>query len=386
MLDLDLYEDAMLRDSREVFARIRAAGPVVWLPRHGMYAIGRFDDVRAALRDDAVFASGSGVAANPLANRLSRDTTLASDGATHITRRNVLKRSLAAGALAGIEEQLDEHAGAVVERLACGGEFDAARDFASHLPVTVVAQLVGVRADTQQLLRWGAAAFEALGPFNRRGRRATAAALGMWLFARRLRAADVVPGSWAASVFEARDRGELTTREAKALIIDFVGPSLDTTILASTHLLWLLGSNQEAWAQIRDEPELIAAAIVENVRIASPVRGFTRRLTREHEVGGVALPAGARVALLFGAANLDESRFPEPERFDMRRESSVQLGWGNGAHTCVGLHLSKLEMQALLRAMLPRVRAVRVGRPRRLLNNTLQGIEHLPAWLAPAAA
>jgi cytochrome P450 len=208
----------------------------------------------------------------------------------------------------------------------------------------------------------------------------------MWLYTKRLSAADVAPGSWAASVFDARDRGELTTREARALIIDFVGPALDTTILASTHLVWLLASDPDSWAAIRDDPSLIAPAVVENVRIASPIRGFTRVLADDHEVDGVPLRAGARVALLFGAANLDETRFPAPERFDVRRENNVQLGWGNGAHTCVGLHLSKLEMQALLAAMVPRVRAIRAGRPRRLLNNTLQGISHLPAWFAPAAA
>jgi cytochrome P450 len=162
-------------------------------------------------------------------------------------------------------------------------------------------------------------------------------------------------------------------------VVDFVAPALDTTILASTHLLWALANHPDAWSQIRADPSRVPDAIVENVRLASPIRGFTRYVASDYEVGGVTLPAGSRVALLFGAANLDETQFPEPERFDPGRESKVQLGWGNGAHTCVGLHLSKLEMQALLRAMVPRVDAIDVGRPRRLLNNTLQGIAQLPA-------
>jgi cytochrome P450 len=166
-------------------------------------------------------------------------------------------------------------------------------------------------------------------------------------------------------VFEARDRGELTTREAKALVIDFIAPALDTTILASTHLLWALANNPDAWAQIRADPELIPTAVIENVRLASPIRGFTRTVASDTEVDGVTVPAGSRVVLLYGAANLDETQFPDPERFDLTRDSKVQLGWGNGAHTCVGLHLSKLEMQALLRAMVPRVEAIHAaGHPR----------------------
>jgi cytochrome P450 len=181
-------------------------------------------------------------------------------------------------------------------------------------------------------------------------------------------------------VFEAHARGEISRAEAKSLVIDFVAPSLDTTILASTHLLWVLAHNREAWQEIREDPELIARAVIENVRLASPIRGFTRSVARAHGL----LPAGARVVLLFGAANLDERRFPDPESFDLHRQSSVQLGWGNGPHTCVGLHLAKLEMHALLKAMVPRVAEIEVGSPERVLNNTLQGISRLPARFVKA--
>lgn len=384
-LDLDLYADAVIRDSREAFARIREAGPVVWLPRHRLYAIGRFDDVRAALRDDSVFRSGEGVAANGLTNRLGRDTTLNSDDNTHTARRDVLKRSLGASALKVIQGRVDDEAQTIIAHLTAAGEFEAARDFGSHLPLAIFAQLVGVREDANQMLRWAAATFDALGPLNRRGARSAVVALRLFLYTQRLKAERVTPGSWAASTFEARDRGEITTREAKALVIDFVAPALDTTILASTHLLWALANNPDARAQIRADPSLIPAAVIENVRLASPIRGFTRIVATDHEVRGMYLPARSRVLLLYGAANLDETQFPDPERFDITRETKVQLGWGNGAHTCIGIHLSKLEMHALLRAMIPSVEEIHVGQPRRLLNNVLQGINHLPARFTSAA-
>jgi cytochrome P450 len=229
------------------------------------------------------------------------------------------------------------------------------------------------------MLRWAAATFEALGPLNRRAVRSMGGSLGLLLHSLRLRPQDVRPASWAASVFAAAARGEVSPREARALIIDFVAPSLDTTILASTHLLWVLGRDPGAWDELRDDPSLIPAAVVENVRLASPIRAFTRRLARDHEVGGVALPEGSRVALLFGAANLDETRFPEPERFDPRRPNGAHLGWGNGPHTCAGIHLAKLEMRLLLEAMVPRMERIVVGAPTPLRNNTLQGISRLPA-------
>jgi cytochrome P450 len=246
----------------------------------------------------------------------------------------------------------------------------------------VVADLVGVRVSRQRLLSWGSRSFDILGPLNRRGLRAAPSSIGLLAYSQRLSRSRVVPGSWAASVFDAADRGEIDTTEARNMVIDFIAPSLDTTILASTHMLWLLGENPEAWQRIRREPELIPAAVVEAVRLASPIRGFTRRLSREAEIGGARMRAGDRVVLLFGAANMDERRYPDPERFDLDRPPGGNLGWGHGPHTCVGIHLAKLEMAALLRALVARVETIEIaGPPTRLRNNTLQGIASLPVRL-----
>ncbi len=83
--------------------------------------------------------------------------------------------------------------------------------------------------------------------------------------------------------------------------------------------------------------------------------------------------------LLFGAANLDETRFPNPESYDIHRPNGAHLGWGSGPHACAGANLAKLEMQTLLRAMAPRVRHIATSNPTRVRNNTLQGFSGLTA-------
>lgn len=384
-LDVDLYARSALEDSTEVFRQIREAGPVVWLPRHRMWAIGGFADVRAALRDDERFRSADGVAANLIANRAGRLTTLSSDDDVHARRRKVLMQSLGAKALGAIEGTLDAQAAQLIDVRLDGRPFDAVPELAAGLPVRVVADLVGVRVDSDQMLGWAAGTFNALGPLNRRTVATVRSSLGLLHYTRRLSRDRVIPGSWAASVFDAADRGELSAAEARTMVIDFVAPSLDTTILATAHLLWLLAQHPEQWQQLREQPELIPAAVVEAVRLASPIRGFTRKLAQDTEIGGTPLRAGDRVVLLYGAANLDERQFPEPERFDLHRPKGAHLGWGNGPHTCVGIHLAKLEMRTLLRAMAPRVQQVHVeGEPRRLRNNTLQGIASMTATLTAA--
>jgi cytochrome P450 len=376
-LDIDLYADDVLADSAALWKRVRDAGPVVWLPRHKMFAMGRYEDVRAALRDDVVFRSGAGVAANALANRLGTDTTLNSDDDTHTRRRRVLMRALGGKAMTAIEEPLREEADRLVAELIARREFDAVKDFASRLPTAVVAQLVGLAVDSDRMLRWAAATFEGLGPINRRSLRSLPHSLGLLHYSRRL-PRGIAPGSWAASVFEAQAQGELSMDEAKALVIDFVAPALDTTILAATHMLKLLADRPDQWDEIRADPSLAPAAVMETVRLASPIRGFTRKVATDHDIDGTTLPAGARVVLLYAAANRDERHFEHPDRFELHRPNPSHLGWGNGAHACVGMLLAKLELRTLLEAMIPRVDQVVAGTPTPFRNNTLQGFAAMP--------
>ena len=167
-VDVDLYADSVVEDSSAAFQAIRDAGPVVRLPRNRIWAMGRFEDVRAALRDDELFTSDHGVAANPLINLTARKSILFSNGETHATRRQVRCARLGAKALAPTADRLDAEADAIVKSLVGVGEFDAVRDFSSGLPVRVVADLVGLRVSGDQLLHWATAVFDQLGPFNRR--------------------------------------------------------------------------------------------------------------------------------------------------------------------------------------------------------------------------
>lgn len=178
---VDLYADSTVEDSAAAFQRIRDAGPVVWLPRNRIWAMGRYEDVRAALRDDELFTSDRGVAANSLINLTGRKSILFSNGETHAIRRRVQMRSLGAKALAPTADRLDREADAIVKGLVGVGEFDAVRDFSSGLPVRVVANLIGLRVSSDRLLEWAAKAFDQLGPFNRRWWNAGPSSIGLWV-------------------------------------------------------------------------------------------------------------------------------------------------------------------------------------------------------------
>jgi cytochrome P450 len=377
-LSVDLYSKETLLKPIETYRRIREAGAAVWLPKHRLWVMGRYCDVRQALSDDDTYRSGNGVAANPFTNVLTSGTTLASDDDAHIKRRRLLWQSLSSKALCAVEPILHGEASALIDKLRHRDEFDGVSEFAAHLPIRVVADLVGVDIDHNRMLKYGRAGFDVLGPSNRRTVRAVPAGLSFWHYARSIRPGNVKSGGWAESILAAGRDGALNPAEAKAMVIDFIGPSLDTTILASAQLIWSLGTNPDMWEGLRNNPDLVPAAAVEAVRLGSPVRGFTRVVKQDTEIDGAILRSGQRVVLLYASANMDETQFEQPEVFSLHRKGA-NLGWGFGAHACVGMHLAKMEMHALMHAMIPEVAHIGVANPVPLLNNTLQGFASLRA-------
>ena len=141
----------------------------------------------------------------------------------------------------------------------------------------------------------------------------------------------------------------------------------------------LLIENPDQWQRLRADRSLIPTAVVETVRIESPIQWFSRVLTADHMVDGVELARGERVILLYGSANRDDRKYAAADRFDAGRDAADHLGWGHGVHACVGVHLARLEMQAILTALLDRVEQIEAtGQPQRLVSTTFRALRHLP--------
>ena len=379
-LDVDPYADAAIRDPHPVYRALRDCAPAVWLPAYEVWAIARFHDVRAALRADDALVSGRGVALNPTVNDHPARTTLTSDAELHRRRRVVLMKPMMPGSLAAVRGTVERLADALVSDLAARGSFDGIADFARHLPVSVVSHLVGLPEEgRERMLEWASAMFDALGPWNARAQRAAPAALEMAQYALGVERGRLAPDGWAARLFEAADAGKLDPEDVPGLLIDYIAPSLDTTILATGHLLFLLGSHPEQWERVRKDPALVPAAVHEALRFEAPVRGFTRYAAKAWDASGVAIAEGERALLLFGAANRDERRYPEPDRFEVTRDARDHLGFGHGVHRCAGGHLAQLELEALLRALVARVERIEVGEPEVLMSNVLRGYRSFPA-------
>jgi cytochrome P450 len=179
--------------------------------------------------------------------------------------------------------------------------------------------------------------------------------------------------SWAARLFAAADEGLVDPGDVAGMLIDYIAPSLDTTILGTGHLLFQLARHPEQWELVRARPDLIPRAIEETLRFEAPVRAFTRVAVEDYGVDGTTIPAGDRVLVMFASANRDERRYADPDRFDVTRDARDHVGFGHGVHRCAGAYLAQLEMQCLLRAMVARVRRIEVDAPTVAINNVLRG-------------
>jgi cytochrome P450 len=167
------------------------------------------------------------------------------------------------------------------------------------------------------------------------------------------------------------------------LLGDYIVPSLDTTIYSTAQMLYGLATEPGAWDRLRSDPGLISSTIDEAVRLATPLRGFTRVATADFALEESVIPAWARVWLLYGSANLDERKYADPDRFDVGRNPRDHLGWGHGVHLCLGKNLARLEMESVLRAMLRHVERLECETSRRLINNSAQGFAELHMRLIP---
>lgn len=381
VLDVDFYSDESIRDPYPLYRRMRDLGPVIRLSRHDLFAVTRYADVRSLLRDFRSFSSAHGVAVDPAVNDLMASrTSLSSDPPLHEEIRKVTSAPLLPRALESLQANIQQTADSLVDELCTRKYFDGMRDLAQVLPLTIVSELVGLPSyGRDSMLRWAAATFNALGPMNQHGQNARSILTEYYDYCRSEAVPGKLrPGGWADALYGAARRGEFPIERCPGMIKEYIGPSLDTTIFATGHLIRLLGENPKQWDAIRANPDLIPGAINEALRIESPIRAFTRMTSTEVSVAGVPLPAGSRVLVVFASANRDERHWPEPDAYQVDRKADGHVAFGHGIHTCAGMHLARMEMTAIMRALVRRVSRIEVGQPTIAVNNVLRGYESLP--------
>ncbi|HEU5428840.1 MAG TPA: cytochrome P450 [Actinocrinis sp.] len=401
LADLDPFERG---EAWPLFDALRRDAPVHWnpepAPNSGFWAITRHEDIVAIDRDPQTFTSTGFVNLEEVDDELIeiRRSILESDGDRHRALRKLLQRDFGGQTLLKYEEFLRGLTESTVEAALRKGEFDFVKEVSADFPIRVLARMLAVPdEDTGRLIAWGNRmigntdpdyADVLLGhadsdqykhlPFR------SPAALEVFEYGRKL-AAERRGGDGEDLVSKLVNRqpvdGEpLTATEFDNYFLLLVVAGNETTRHTISHSMLALLQNPDQLVLLQQRPELIAGAVEEMLRWASPVYHFRRTATRDVELRGRQIRAGDKVVMWFASGNRDEEVFDDPYRFDVTRSPNDHVAFGKGSpHFCLGNNLARLEIRLMFETLLPRIaRAEPAGPVKRVRSNFVNGIKTLP--------
>ncbi|HEV2640011.1 MAG TPA: cytochrome P450 [Actinocrinis sp.] len=344
-------------------------GPI-YSPAHGgMWILARYEHVRAALRDHDVFLSGSGVHF-PRAAGMPKFAPIDFDPPEHAGIRELMAPPVQPDEVRRLEPSLRELAADLVAPLVDQGGGDLHAQLAEPFALRALGLVIGLSPEAQNEIRgltrtlWG-------------GLSEAADSSGFWpayhdLLSAELRRARERPGDdYLSRLAGIRVDGQPVPDETLySIVVSYCVAGHDNTMNSISRLLWYLSDLPQLQQRLRTEPELGPVLAEEALRRWCPTDRFTRVTSREVTVGGVPIPGGSRVVLLFDAGNRDPAVFPDPDEFRTDRGNSHRhLSFGQGIHHCLGAQLARLEFQVVLGELArhPEFRAT--GEPRRSFEN-----------------
>lgn len=291
-----------LENLAEPFAlheQLREAGPVVFLECYGIWAMARYEQVNAALKDWATFSSAAGAGLSNFQKEKPwrvPSLLLEADPPAHTYAREVVGPIMAPPALKALRGDFEHEAIELVDRLVALGSFDAVTQLAEAYSLKVFGDAVGLPTEGREnLLPYANMVFNAFGPRNQLLTEAMADAqpVQQWI-ATNSRREVLRPGSFGAQIWAAADAGKVPEEWAPLLVRSLLSAGLDTTINGIVAAIYALASNPEQWRLLRQQPSLAKGAFEETVRWESTVQTFFRTTTREVEVAGKRIPAGEK--------------------------------------------------------------------------------------------
>ena len=382
--DIDPFSREFLADPYPFHERLRELSPIVRLPHYDVWAVTRYDQVSTILNNWEVFGSGCGVGIanfHKEGNWRPPSLLLETDPPTHTRARTVMNRAVAPNLLRALRDGFYQEAVRHIDKALALGTFDAVAELSIAYPLKVFPDAVGIAPEEREmLLPYGSMVFNTMGPKNDLYHAALAPVdkILPWVMQRCARNA-LRPGSLGAEVYKYADTGEVTEQEAALLVRSFLSAGIDTTVHAVGNAILCFAENPGEWQKLRQEPAKARAAFEEVMRFETPFQCYFRTTTRETEIAGTQIDTGEKIYVSIAAANRDPRKWEEAARFNISRKIAGHVGFGTGIHACVGQMIARLEIEALMTAMLERVASIELAeKPERLIHNTLRAVSKLP--------
>ncbi len=337
--------------SHDVYRRLRDEFPVYQSKQQGQqfYTLSRFDDVLRAAHDPDTFSSDG---TDPVEGLMPMIVFM--DPPRHDELRALVSRAFTPRRVAELEPRVREITRGLIDDFANRGAVDIVPSLAAPLPSLVIAKMIGVPDDYVERFRsWSEQLIEFHDPADGSEHITNIYTLFVELLdaRRRERQDDLMSALLDAEI----DGRRLSDEELLGFCFILIVGGNDTTTSLIGNGVDLLARHPQQRASLVRDPALLANAIEEMLRLEPPAQVLFRRTTREVELHGVTIPAGAAVNLVWAAANLDEREFDDPERFDVSRKIDRHLAFGHGLHCCLGASLARLEARVAFEELLARI-------------------------------
>jgi len=391
-VEFDPFSEDFFNGPFETYRRLRDEAPAYHSEKYGFWALSRYDDVTPAIKDCETYSSARGVSLDMFMQEPNPDMpalVIMMDPPDHTKMRKLVNKVFTPRSVMALEPMIRATITDFVDRLDLNA-FDAVQDFSALFPVEIITEMLGVpRADRQQVRHWLDRALTREPGDFRPSPDGLAANIESGMYYYELvqkRRADPQDDmiSRLTQVEVAREDGgvaQLTDIEITGFLSLLGGAGAETVTKVVASALVILSERPEQWRMLQEDRSLIPAAFEEVLRFEGPVGYIIRYSMRDIEIHGRTIPKNVPVMLVTGAATRDERAFPDPDTFDiMRKLGGFNLGFGYGAHSCLGAALARMEGCIALELLLDRLPAYEVDHAalRRVNMTNVMGYSNVP--------
>jgi cytochrome P450 len=344
-----------------------------------------YDGVFQAFRDDKVFTSAE---YEKTIGLVMGHTILAMGGKEHHDHRSLVAKAFRATALERWEPSvIGPVCDQLVDEIKNGGHADLVKALTFEFPTRIISELLGLPREDLDMFRRLSLGLISIQTDIEAGLTAAAELHSYFLDQveqrRKKPTMDIIGDLCTAEI-----DGEKLTDEAIIAFLRLLLPAgLETTYRSSGNLLYLLLTHPEQLAMVQQDRSLIPIAMEEGLRVETPLTMVMRTTTEEVEIGGKTIPANTQIDLCMGSANRDESRWTDPNTFDIRRPRQAHIAFAGGIHMCLGMHLARLETRVMLNSLLDRVENLTLepDDETRIVGVTFRSPNSLPVTFTPVS-
>ena len=392
------------------YERVREEAPVHQTPL-GFWAVSRYEDVLSVVRNPEMFSSlaQSNSFVTPPPPEVIEiakqgyprvNTLLSNDPPSHTQFRNLVNKAFLPKRVAQLEDSIRKIANDLIDAFINDGKVDLVEQFAVGVPLTVIADALGVdRADMPKFKKWSDDSVAPLSGMLTPERQIECAhsriEFQKYMVDRVREREENLRDDLLSDLVQARfDSGEragegMTMAEMLDVIAQLLVAGNETTTKLIAAATLMLVENPEQMAKVRADHSLIPNLVEEALRMEAPVQMLPRFTKDDVEVGGVAIPKCSVVMVMYGCANRDGAKYPNPDMFDIERDNArTQMAFGQGPHFCVGAALARSEARIAFELLLSRLNNIALANvdtpTHRELSMTLRGLTNLHLTFTPA--